>query len=148
MLSNIEKDRLDAQLLRMKIFVLLTDLKSSCLENAYLSSLCVLGSPMNHTASLDISYSSSHLHCGVEEGDKGKIEGTLSTSTITRIHEQIQWIIMQLVDDTENGDSIDNYQSHSSYTDDTITSTSSSCVTTMSCRVVLNFASLYIAWQS
>ena len=82
-LPNIEKDCLDAQLLGMKNCVLLTDLKSSRLEKAYLSSLCVFGSPMNHTASLDMSYSSSPLHCGVEEGDKGKIEGTSSTSTIT-----------------------------------------------------------------
>ena len=62
---------------------------------------------MNHTDFLDMSYSSSSLYCGVEEGDKGKIEGTLSTSIITRIHEQIQLIIMKPVDDTDNNDSID-----------------------------------------
>ena len=60
-LSNIEKDCLGAQLLGMKSFVLLTDQKPYRLEKAHLSIFCVLGSPMNHTASLDMSYSSSSL---------------------------------------------------------------------------------------
>ena len=106
-LSNIEKYRLDAQLLGMKSYILLTDLKSSRLEKAYLSSLFVLGCPIDHNASLDMSYSSSPLYCGVEEGDRVKIEGILSTSTITRIREQLQWIIIQPVDDMDNDDSID-----------------------------------------
>ena len=55
-LFNIEKGYLDAKLLEIKNFVLLTNLKSSRLEKGYLSSLCFLGSLMTHTASLNISY--------------------------------------------------------------------------------------------
>jgi len=108
-LSLLEKDRLCAQLLGMQSLVLLTDLKSSSLDKAYLSSLCVLGSPMSHTASLDMNYSSSSLdrdEDGGIGGDEGGVDGAFSTSAITRIHKRILRIIMKPGED-HNDDSID-----------------------------------------
>jgi len=144
-LSNIEKDRLDAQVLGMQSFVLLTDLKSSRPDKAYLSSLCVLGSPMSYTTSLDMNCSSSSLDCGEEEGDEERVEGVLATSTITRIHERIRWIIMRPGDDIHNDDSInppstpkDNHhqhRSHSSLSEGTDSSSIASCATTTPHRV-------------
>jgi len=139
-LSNIERDRLDAQVLGMQSFVLLTDLKSSRLDKAYLSSLCVLGSPINYTASLAMNYSSSSLDYGEEEGDGERVDGALSASTITRIHERIRWIIMRPSDDIHNDDSTNpsstpksnhhQHRSRPSSTEDTVSSSSSSCATT------------------
>lgn len=96
-LSLVEKDRLCAQLLGMQSLVLLTDLRLSCRDKAYLSISCVLGSPMNHTASGNMNYGSS-LDCDEDEGiggDEGEVEGISSTSATTRIHKRILRINMQ-----------------------------------------------------
>jgi len=47
-----------AQVLRMQSLVFLTYLKSSRLNRAQQASLCVLASPINYTASLNMSYTS------------------------------------------------------------------------------------------
>lgn len=126
-LFRIEQDRLDAQILGMQSLVLLTDLKSTRLEKAYLSSLCVLGSPTNFTASLDMNYSSSSLDCGEEEDDEGRIGGPLSTSIVTKIHKRIRSIIMQPGDDLQNDNATDRSNSSSSLSiEETPTSSHSS----------------------
>jgi len=119
-LSLLEKDRLCAQLLGMQSLVLLTDLKSSSLDKAYLSSLCVLGSPISHAASLDMNYSSFSLdrdEDGGIGGDEGGVDGASSTSAITRIHKRILRIIMRPGDD-HNDDSIDSPSSSEQGTSD------------------------------
>jgi len=53
----LEQDCFDTQVLGMQSLVLLTDLRSSRLEKAYLSSLCALGSTTRYTASVVMNYS-------------------------------------------------------------------------------------------
>jgi len=106
-LFRLEQDRLDAQILGMQSLVLLTDLRSSRLEKAYLSSLCVLGSPTSYTASVDMNYSSLSLDCGEDGDNEERAGGPLPSSTITRIHERIRSIIMQPGGDLQNDNSVD-----------------------------------------
>jgi len=125
-LSLLEKDRICAQLLGMQSIVFLTDLKSSRLDKAYLSSLCVLGSPINYTASLNMNYSSSLDYDDVRDmgGNEEREEDVSSISTITSIHNRILRFIMQPRVDMHN----DNFGDSSSSRDQdtTILSNSSS----------------------
>jgi len=106
-LSLLEKDNICAQLLGMQSLVFLTDLKSSHLDKAYLSSLCVLGSPINYIGSLNMNFSSS-AHCdegGSMGGGEEREDDALSIFTITSVHDQIIRIIMEPEDDMHNDDS-------------------------------------------
>jgi len=125
-LSLLEKDRICAQLLGMQSIVFLTDLKSSRLDKAYLSSLCVLGSPINYTDSLNMNYSSSLDYDDVRDmgGNEEREEDVSSISTSTSIHNRILPFIMQPRVDMHN----DNFGDSSSSRDQdtTILSNSSS----------------------
>jgi len=98
-LELIEKDRLDARFLGMQSLVFLTDLRSSRLEKAYMSSLCVLGCPMNFKSySSTSSVVSSASSFGIrrqEDYDFEDEEESNSATAISRIHERIIWIIMR-----------------------------------------------------
>ena len=107
-LSLLEKDRLCAQLLGMQSLVLLTDVNSSRLEKAYLSSLCVLRSPMTHTASIDRNYSASSLNDYDDHKEEDREGGDSTASAITRIHSRILRIILYLGYD-HNDDSLDRH---------------------------------------
>jgi len=112
-LELIEKDRLCARLLGMQALVFLTDLKSSRLEKAYMSSLCILGCPMNfksYATSSATSLSSSSFGESQELEEEDEED---SRSSISRIHERILWIIMRPGgDETYNSTDIKNSPSN------------------------------------
>jgi len=56
-LGMLQSDKVDVQLVGIKTLVLLTDIRTSRLESAYLSSLCVLGSPMKFSSQRKMSVS-------------------------------------------------------------------------------------------
>jgi len=139
-LSRLEFDnRLDLQLLGLQSLVLLTDVRSSRLEKAYLSSLCVLGSPMNHTASLEMNYSPNSLDCGGVREDEESLEGPLTNLAIMRIHERIRGIIMQqecnIMNPSPSGEDLHQHRDYPSSclsTEDAPSFSSSSCAVTKS----------------
>lgn len=65
-LRMLQSDKVDVQLLGMKTLVLMTDIRTSRIESAYLTSLCVLGSPMKLSSqnAMSVSHRAEPLTIG------------------------------------------------------------------------------------